>query len=86
MTEMFRNVTKTRVPQPESQLRRKTHEISALPRRDVNSFLKLIYDARETLQNKAFLNRNLMKRRASPRGAKYVEPASVSETFTERGY
>ena len=85
MPERLRNVTKTMVPQPESQLRRKTAEISALPKRDVNSSLRLIWDARETLQNKAFLERNLMKGRASPRGAKYVEPASVSEPSTERG-
>ena len=52
LTETFRNVTKTSVPQPLTQIRCKTHEIWALLISGFNCSLSFICEAWETLQNK----------------------------------
>ena len=55
-------------------------------RRGLNCSLSVVCDASETLQNKGFLKQNLIELGATNRGAKIVEPASVSEASIQRGY
>ena len=68
----FRNFTKTRFPQLLTQLHYKTNEIWALLRRGFNCTLRLICEAWETLQNKAFQKQILRQFWASRGGAKNV--------------